>query len=165
MTVSADYGLSEPGHWTQAALGEDCPVRPRICATWIGSVGELTDESDVWDGATHPPQWNESRAFPFRGDCGTICPFSFCGMRHSSTGISQTACTAKESIRLCIKGEMTTPYFQETLQLLQTLRSLPVTGRTNVGYTCSDIWAQQNFLFPDTPLSLDDVCFLLTRGV
>ena len=59
------------------------------------------------------------------------------------------------------------PYFEENLQLIQTLRSLPATSSANIGligYTALEIFEQQNVLFPATPLTYEEVESLLVFG-
>ena len=61
---------------------------------------------------------------------------------------------------------VTPPNYAETLRLIQTIRSLPLTGCTNgCGYTCGEIFEQYNILFPEFPLTLDEVCTLIRSGV
>ena len=60
----------------------------------------------------------------------------------------------------------TPPNFAFTLQLIQTLRSLPANGTpTKTGYTAAQIQAQHDALFPTTPLTLTQVDTLLRSGV
>lgn len=56
--------------------------------------------------------------------------------------------------------------YQSTTRILQTLQSLPATGRfpAAVGYTAAQIYAQYNILFPDNPLSLSALKALLVQG-
>ena len=56
--------------------------------------------------------------------------------------------------------------FEQNLQLIKTLRSLPLSCHAGqCGYTCTEIFDQHNVLFPSTPLTLDQVCSLLRKGV
>jgi len=61
-------------------------------------------------------------------------------------------------------------FYDETLELIMTLRSLPTTGcGSNCGYTSEEIFTQHNALFPGTALTLDETSALLQfnakRGV
>jgi hypothetical protein len=57
------------------------------------------------------------------------------------------------------------PYFSKELLIIQTLRSLPGNTHQGVtGYTAEEIWQQQNAVFPESPLTLDQVTFLLQYG-
>jgi hypothetical protein len=56
------------------------------------------------------------------------------------------------------------PNFDVNVRIIKTIRSLPVTGRLNVGYTAAVIAAQYNALFPAFPLTLVQVYALLVQG-
>ncbi len=57
------------------------------------------------------------------------------------------------------------PNFAVTLRLIQTLRSLPTTVCGACGYTCDEIQAQHNAVFPNDPLTVEQACALLVSGV
>lgn len=56
------------------------------------------------------------------------------------------------------------PNYTQTLRLIKTLRSLPSTGCGQCGYLVGEVTDQHNNVFPDTPLTTDQVATLLTLG-